>query len=215
MVEKKSERFSQPRKSISDEGENVGKRRRGDILENAILQAAWDELNEVGYVRLSMEGIATRAKTNKNAIYRRWPNKAKLVIAAIIKFVPKPAIDAPNTGDLRKDLLMFLHGIAKPLQLIGAETIHGIMVDYHGKELISSLPQLIQPRTDDMLTIAMRTILKNAEIRGEVNQKRITERVISLPSDLLRYELLTTHEMLSDKAITEIIDDIFLPLVRV
>ncbi|MFC0330683.1 TetR/AcrR family transcriptional regulator [Paenibacillus sepulcri] len=213
MDEKMDERSSDSHGSIQKENQNKGTRRRGDILENAILQAAWEELNEVGYARLSMEGVAVRAKTNKNAVYRRWPNKAKLVVAAIIKHVPKPSIDAPDTGDLRKDVLILLQRIVKPLQMIGAETIHGIMVEYHGKDLISSLPQLMQPRTEDKLTLAMKTILKNAEDRGEVNPKRINARVIALPADLLRYELLTTHEALSDQAITEIIDDIFLPLV--
>ncbi|MCU6791943.1 TetR/AcrR family transcriptional regulator [Paenibacillus sp. WQ 127069] len=198
---------------FGNEVQNAGSRRRGDILENAILQSAWDELNEVGYSRLSMEGVAARAKTNKNAVYRRWPGKAKLVIAAILKHVPKPSMEAPDTGNLRIDVLTLLLSIAKPLQMIGAETIHGIMVDYHGKDLISSLPQFMHRGTEDKLTIIMRTILKNAEMRGEINRTPSKSRVMSLPFDLIRYELLTTHEMLSDNAITQIVDDVFLPLV--
>ena len=60
----------------------------------------------------------------------------------------------------------------------------------------------------------MLAILKNAEKRGEVNLGKIRPRVISLPADLLRYELLTTHEPISETTITEIVDDVFMPLIR-
>jgi len=78
-----------------------GSRRRGDVLENAILSAAWEELQETGYSKLTMEAVAVRAKTNKTAVYRRWPNKGKLIIASIIKYMPKPSLEAPDTGSLR------------------------------------------------------------------------------------------------------------------
>jgi hypothetical protein len=58
------------------------------------------------------------------------------------------------------------------------------------------------------------TILKNAEMRGEVNLEKISPRILSLPADLLRYQLLMTHEPISDKIISEIVDDIFLPLIH-
>jgi AcrR family transcriptional regulator len=45
-------------------------------LERAILRAAGDELVESGYARLTMDRVARRAGTNKNAIYRRWPSRA-------------------------------------------------------------------------------------------------------------------------------------------
>jgi len=194
----------------SDNG--AGTRRRGDVLENAILQAAWDELATTGYIRLTMEAVALRAKTNKAAVYRRWPNKAKLIIAAIIKYGPKPSLEAPDTGDLRMDVLTFLQKILKPLQAIGAETIHGLMSEYPGKEHPMSTP--LPPRSDDALFAAMSSIISNAEKRGELQQGQLPERVVSLPIDLLRYELLTTHVPVSDEAIAQIVDELFLPLVR-
>jgi len=57
-------------------------RRRGAELDRAILRAALDELAEAGYPGLTMDRVAKRAGTNKNAIYRRWPNRAALGLAA-------------------------------------------------------------------------------------------------------------------------------------
>lgn len=213
MDKQNSDQFSQPGQFIGDKVHRTGTRRRGGILEDAILQAAWNELCEVGYAHLTMEGVATRAETNKAVVYRRWPNKSKLVVAALKKHVPKSINDVPDTGDLRNDILILLHEIAQSLQTIGAETIHGLMLEYIGKDASSFLAQIKHPGTENKFTVAIMTILKNAEMRGDIKLEKISPRVISLPADLLRYELLMIHEPISDKSIFEIVDDIFLPLV--
>jgi len=209
MDEQKNDFLSQPSQSIADEDHHTERRRRGEILEDAILQAAWNELSEVGYVHLTMERVATRASTNKATLYRRWSNKAELVVAALHEHVFSSINDVPNTGNLSNDVLIMLHNIAQPLQIIGAETIHSLMIEH----FISSIPQIINIGTEGKLTTNMMTILKNAEKRGEVNLEKISNRIISLPPDLLRYEILTTHGPISDKTLNEIVNDIFLPLV--
>ncbi|CAM3930567.1 TetR/AcrR family transcriptional regulator [Cohnella lubricantis] len=195
------------------EDRSTSTRRRGEVLENAILQAAWDELREIGYSRLSMEGVASRAGTNKNAVYRRWPNKYALVAAVILKHLPKPSMEVPDTGSLREDLLTLLRRLTTPMQMIGAETIHGLMSDQHGKDIISSMPEALRSRTEDKLAVAIKEILNRAVQRGEVDPRRVKDRVVTLPIDLIGFELLSTHEPISVQAIEEIIDDIFLPIV--
>ncbi|MCB8818831.1 hypothetical protein [Desulfosporosinus shakirovi] len=71
------------------------------------------------------------------------------------------------------------------------------MVEYLDKDLLSSIPQIIHPGTESRLTATMMNILKNAEMRGEISLEKISPRVISLLADLLRYEMLTTHELVS------------------
>ena len=56
-------------------------------------------------------------------------------------------------------------------------------------------------------------VLERAIERGDVDPARITARVRALPGDLLRHELLMTLRPASEEAITEIVDEIFLPLV--
>ncbi|MGG6311834.1 TetR/AcrR family transcriptional regulator [Paenibacillus macerans] len=194
--------------------ENTTTRRRGEFLENDILQAAWDELTAVGYARLTMEGVAARAKTNKNAVYRRWPSKSKLVLAALRKHVPKPFDDVPDTGNLRDDLLMLLRKITGPLQAIGAETIHGLMAERLGNEFFASFPKKKKTGAKEKWTAAIMTILQNAEARGEVRVDGIRPRVALLPISLLQHEFLTSFEPVSDETVMEIIDELFLPLIR-
>ncbi|WP_326513496.1 TetR/AcrR family transcriptional regulator [Clostridium intestinale] len=188
-------------------------RRRGDELVDAILKASWDELSEMGYTSLTIEGVAARAKTNKAVIYRRWENKSRLVIETLKKYIPRSEKVTPNTGNLRDDVFLLLKRIAVPLQMIGGETIHGLMVEYFSKHIINSFPQImsgIEGRFENY----MRDILKNAELRGEVDLEKITSRIISLPLDLVRYEILTTHKPITENVLNEIVDDIFMPLIK-
>jgi AcrR family transcriptional regulator len=210
-----NQEFLRPGGPDSTESGNGGTRRRGQILEDAILEGAWQELSEAGYNRLTMEGVAARAKTNKAVIYRRYSTKAELVVAAIHKFIiPFIPKEVPDTGNLRDDVFAYLQGFAKPLQLVGAETIHGLLAEHLSKELVASIPAIRRLETESELTKRMLTILKNAEKRGEVKLEKIKPRIISLPLDLFRYELLMTQEPITEEILIEIVDDIFMPLVR-
>ena len=58
-------------------------RPRDHQIDGAVLSAALAVLDRSGYVRLSLEEVARRAGTTKPAIYRRWPGRQRLVLAAL------------------------------------------------------------------------------------------------------------------------------------
>ena len=92
--------------------DQVRHRRRGEELENALLAAAWEELTTAGFASLTMESVAARAKTGVAVLYRRWPNKSDLVLAAIDHYRRTHAVETPDTGTLRGDLLALLGGFS-------------------------------------------------------------------------------------------------------
>lgn len=193
------------RSNIEGDG-TMNTRRRGVELEEAILQAAWEELMNVGYQNLTIEEVAIKAKTSKPVIYRRWANREELVLAAIQKNIPKPIDDIPNTGDLRNDVIIVLKRLNDLLSTISPNTIHGLMSVFVG----IPFSELLNIRR----TNTMQTILKRAVERGEIEEEKISERIARLPVDLIRHELLTTYEPVTERTIVEIVDDIFLPLVK-
>lgn len=71
-------------------------RRRGAVLERAILDAALEQLSTVGWNGLTMEGVAARAQTGKAAVYRRWPSKEDLVADALKAGLPS-LTEAPTS----------------------------------------------------------------------------------------------------------------------
>ena len=82
----------------------VGRPRVEGDREQEILGATLEILTEVGYDRLTMDAVATRAKASKATLYRRWDGKAALVIDALIS-TKAPMVTAEDTGSLRGDLL--------------------------------------------------------------------------------------------------------------
>jgi AcrR family transcriptional regulator len=94
---------------------------REDVTD-AIADAVFAELAETGYGRLSMEAVAKRAGVGKPAIYRRWPSKQAMVVA-LASGVAVGAIEQPDTGSLREDVLSFLRGATEALTHPLARTI--------------------------------------------------------------------------------------------
>ena len=97
---------------VTEAPKPVRRRRHGQELESALLTAALDELVKVGYARLTMESVARRAGTSEPVLYRRWPNKDQLVLAAMEHYRNANPIALPDTGALRSDLLAELKAVS-------------------------------------------------------------------------------------------------------
>ncbi len=185
-------------------------RRRGEELEAALLDAAWDELVEVGFAKLTMESVAARAKTGVAVLYRRWPNKDDLVLAAIRHYGKTRPVTIPDTGSLRGDLLAFLHGIND------ARNSFTVVVSAAFAGLLSSsglTPAEVRARVIGNRPVWSHEIFRRAHERGELDLEKIPAAVLTMPFDLMRHDLLMTLQPVPPERITAIIDDLFLPLV--
>jgi AcrR family transcriptional regulator len=189
----------------------TGGRRRGEELEHALLTAAWAELLEVGYSKLTMENVAARAGTSKPVIYRRWPTKAKLVIAALAHNVPLQESDI-DTGSLRGDLLELVGRGIERFRRAPGDTLPGLITETFREPDV--FEQLRRRLAQDEIFELIRPFLTRAVERGELRTDRCSDRVLRVPFDLLRSETLLYGMMIDDAAITEIVDDIALPLFR-
>jgi AcrR family transcriptional regulator len=97
---------------MTEQAQRTRQRRRGEELEAALLEAAWAELVEVGFARLTMESVAARAKTGVAVLYRRWPRKDDLVLDAIQHYGATHPVEIPDTGSLRGDMIAMLSGFS-------------------------------------------------------------------------------------------------------
>lgn len=81
--------------------------------DRAILDATRRQLAAVGYARMSVDAIAAEAGTTKPTIYRRWPSKEALAVAALAGW---PAEEAPAPrGDTLEDLKAALRDFRRAL----------------------------------------------------------------------------------------------------
>jgi TetR/AcrR family transcriptional regulator, regulator of autoinduction and epiphytic fitness len=79
-----------------------------------ILEAVLDELGEVGYGTLAIEGVATRARVGKSTIYRHWPSKLELVEDAFRTL--KAPVTVPSEGTLRSRLIAVIEQVARVVE---------------------------------------------------------------------------------------------------
>ena len=90
--------------------------RRSQASRRAILTAALDLVGEVGYAKLSIEGIAQAAGVGKQTIYRWWPSKGALIFDAFLTLAGDgEAAALPDTGDLAADLKLVLRATVDEL----------------------------------------------------------------------------------------------------
>ncbi len=160
---------------------------------------------------MTMEAVADRAGTSRAVVYRRWRNKAELVISAQRRHQPMLSDEAPDTGSLRDDVLALLHRMSDRMANTGIETVYGLLGDYLADaELFSH----IQGQILNIGAGVMAAVLQRAVQRGEARPET-SPRIATLPTDLFRHELFLHRAPPSHGVIAEIVDDVFLPLVRI
>ncbi|MFI6928694.1 TetR/AcrR family transcriptional regulator [Nonomuraea spiralis] len=185
-------------------------RRRGAALEEAILRAAADELTASGYAGLTMDKVAARAGTNKNAIYRRWPNRLALGIAAYKRLAT--TVSPPDTGELRGDVLELLRRANRYWSSPLGAILRDLLAAAGGAtEFLAQL----QEESDDGVAAPWLAVLERAVSRGEAAPESLRPRVATVAIVLLRNEFMVRGAPSApDDVLVEIVDEVFLPLVR-
>jgi AcrR family transcriptional regulator len=194
---------------VLKEGDPVT-RRRGRELEDALLVAAWEQLVSGGYGSFTIDAVAARAGTSKPVIYRRWPNREALVIAAMQHCFTQGNQQVPDTGTLRGDVIALLTEANQSRVEIAA--IISVQLGAYFQETGTTPGDLREQLLGDRPP-AIAEIMRRAVERGEVTRNPVTPRMMNLPFDLVRNEALMTHQPIPAETILEIVDDIFLPLV--
>ncbi|MGW0615064.1 TetR/AcrR family transcriptional regulator [Streptomyces sp. NPDC002788] len=187
-------------------------RRRGVVLERAILDAALDQLSTVGWNGLTMEGVAAGAQTGKAAVYRRWPSKEDLVADALRAGLPQ--IDAtPDEGSVCEDLLVLclrardamfsrpgfaLRSVIHECDPAQAERFHAVIFEGVVEPTIRRLREVIERGIE----------------RGEVRPDAANGYVFdAIPAMMMYRSKMCGCEWL-DHEIKEMVEQLMVPLLR-
>jgi AcrR family transcriptional regulator len=187
-------------------------RRHGAELETAILDAAWGQLVAEGYEHFTIDTVAARARTSKPVLYRRWKTREDLLRATVRHRGAADAPAIPDTGTLRGDLLALL-GQANTTRNPMAAMVSSMLGSYFNQTGPSpaELREAFLSQRDS--GTAVEQVVNRAVERGEIDQARLTPRIVNLPFDLFRNEWVMTLKPVPDHVLRQIVDDIFIPLV--
>lgn len=185
-------------------------RRRGAELDSAILDAGWEQLLDAGYAGFTIDAVAARSASARSVLYRRWPTRLELLEAVIRRRGEIDVIDVPDTGTLRGDVLAVLTDFNA--RRAGTMGLFAALLGAYYDEAGGSPAKLRALFVPDGPSI-MSQIAERAVAQGELATLP-PPRVLNLPADLLRHELFMTMAAVPQDTITEIVDDVFLPLVK-
>ncbi|OAH14674.1 TetR/AcrR family transcriptional regulator [Streptomyces jeddahensis] len=187
-------------------------RRRGPVLERAILDAALEQLSTVGWSGLTMEGVAAAAQTGKAAVYRRWPSKEDLVADALQAALSTLGA-VPDHGSVREDLLELclqlreamysppgfaLRSIIHECDGVAAERFHGLILE-----------GVVQPTAGLIKEVLCRGIE-----RGEVRSGAADDYVCDAIPAMMMYRSKMCGSEWEERDIEEMIDRLMMPLLR-
>jgi AcrR family transcriptional regulator len=185
-------------------------RRRGEELEAALLEAAWDELVDAGFAKLTMESVAGRAKTGVAVLYRRWPHKDDLVLAAIQHNRATHPAEIPDTGSLRGDMIALLSGFSSGRVAFAAV----ISAAFSGLLASTGLtPAEVREKLIADRPLSSMEVYQQAHERGEIDLDTISPTVLAMPFDLMRHDMLMTLKPIPEERVVAIVDELFMPLV--
>lgn len=183
--------------------------RRGAQRREAICEAVFELLGEVGYDRMTMDAVAARARASKATIYRSWPDKPELVAEALVsRFsdTPQPA----DTGSLRGDLLALMTRACEITNSTDGDVITGVMTAATMNEhLAATMHQCMV----ESKRYVHETIVRRAVERGEVDRIESTELLHEVSHAMIMVRKLWSTEPLDEEYCRHVVDDVLLPLL--
>ncbi|HEX4062434.1 MAG TPA: TetR/AcrR family transcriptional regulator [Streptosporangiaceae bacterium] len=194
----------------NEQADSTRTRRRGTELEQAILDAAWEQLIAEGYEHFTIDTVAACARTSKPVLYRRWKTREDLLLATVrhIGAVSGPSV--PDTGTLRGDLLALLSD-ANTTRNPMVALVSSMLGSYYNQT--GPTPAELRDAFRGQRGSAVQQVVNRAAERGEIDPAQLTPRIIDLPFDLFRNEMMMTLKPVPDHVLRQIVDDIFIPLV--
>jgi AcrR family transcriptional regulator len=176
-------------------------RPRDPQIDAAVLEATLAVLDDAGYGRLTIEEVARRAGATKPAIYRRWPTRQHLALAALaVRLGDSPV---PDTGctlcDLGEGIGVFLAAFRR----IRPGVLGALFAD------CAAVPEL---RDAFLATLfeppraAVGKMLERAVARGDLRADVDTCLVLDMLSSLVHYRALFGHAPTTDEEVARAVE---------
>jgi AcrR family transcriptional regulator len=152
-------------------------RPRSPLADEAILRAAVELCAEEGFEGTNVEAVASRAGVGKATVYRRYPNRIGLVVAAATD-VCGCLVDDVDTGSVLEDLRLVAHGIVRTLhsELTRAVLAQIVSGAARNVELRDAQRRFIAPRRAVALDVIRRGIARG-ELRPDADSELMTDLV--------------------------------------
>ena len=159
-----------------------------------------------GYDRLTVDAVATTARASKATVYRRWPSKAELVLAAFMEGIRQVAVP-PETGALRGDLLRLGQLVCQEARN-HASTIRAVLVEVSRNPALSDV---MQDQFVEQRRVLIQHVLRQAVDRGEIDGAAISDELWDLLPGYLIFRSIIPGRPPTDRTVQALVDDVIIP----
>jgi len=154
-------------------------RPRGRHVTDAVLDAALAELASAGLEGFSVERVAGRADVHKTTVYRRWPRRGELIVAALERLLDDAAERVPDTGSLRGDLTSLLEGVAAFVsQPIGRAIVRAALSAQSEVDVAALAARRLEGADESAMTALVARALDRGEWRDGVSGEQVAHVLV-------------------------------------
>jgi AcrR family transcriptional regulator len=177
-------------------------RPRSAEADEAILEAAVEVFAEVGLEGLTVEGVAARAGVGKATIYRRYPGKVDLVVAAARCFTQGP-VEPPDTGSTRGDFRELVDGLISLLTTTPLGRVLPILIAARTRvaALDVAYAEIVASKRARSAAVIRRAI-ERGDLRSDVDPELVADCYVSP----IFYRFLITGAPLDEDFASRIVD---------
>jgi AcrR family transcriptional regulator len=183
----------------------AAERRPGRPLEErvttAILSAVIELVSEQGIGAVTMDAVAARAQVGKSAIYRRWPTKQELIIAAADTRLGMAPV--PDLGSFRAEVRALLSARMAAYRMPGmARLLAGLMA-------VATEEESERERYGEYaarLTGGTRAILERGIARGDVRPDIEIRSVVTLIASPLVIRLVGEQGLPDERLVDDLVE---------
>jgi AcrR family transcriptional regulator len=174
--------------------------------ETELLAVTLQLLQEHGYDRLTVDAVANVARASKATVYRRWPSKAELVLAAFIEGIRQVAVP-PETGTLRGDLLRLGELICEQAGR-HASTMRAVLVEMSRNP---ALKDVMQHQFLDQRKELIQHVMQQAVDRGEIEGAAINDELWDLLPGYLVFRSVIASRPPTRHTVAALVDEVVIP----
>lgn len=171
-----------------------------------LLTVTLDLLQQNGFDRLTIDDVAARARASKATVYRRWPTKADLVVAAVSHSLRRTVV-APDTGSLRGDLMQLAEFLIRQATAL-ADTLTAILIEVRRNPHLSAVVEQLLLQEKRPISQA---ILRQAADRGEIHPSKIDTDLWDILPGYLLFRFLVPGRPVTPDTARALVDEILLP----
>jgi AcrR family transcriptional regulator len=148
--------------------ETVGQK-RGEQVRRLILEIAIDLVFEVGFRSVTVEAIAARSGVAKTTIYRRWPNKAAVVMDAFMLRVGAGTL-FPPARKVTDRIRLQMNAMAKVFKGKDGDLVRGLLAEAQfDPELATAFRERWTFPRRAMAAAVFREAIERRELRSDVD----------------------------------------------